>query len=124
VGWDARTPPPPPPTPPTAVLVDPSGTPRALPLAARELRLEARAPGIHRVEIGGETLLFAANALDATESDLRGAGAGRWGGGDGEEAVGDWRFREGAWLALLAALAVLLLHLKLFLAPAKDAVTP
>jgi hypothetical protein len=101
---------------PSALVTEPDGTSREVPLSAREVRLEVEAPGLYRVAVEGRDLAFAVNALDAGESDLRGRATGRWGRWQPGTEAGAWRYREVAWIPLLVALGLLLLHLRFFLA--------
>jgi hypothetical protein len=93
-------------------LTAPGGSPRTL--AVQDGRVVARGEqiGVHEIRQGEEKTVFAVNALNREESDLRSCTSGRW---------GDWldatalrlEYQEIGWLLLLLALGVAAIHLLL-----------
>jgi len=91
------------------VVVDPEGRRSTVRAEDQQAPFHAGAPGLHLLEAGAERWSVAVNALVPEESDLTRCASGRWGESSG--APGDAREREsGAWMLLLAALAVLAAH--------------
>lgn len=82
------------------------------PVHGDTLLIAADRPGVYEVDLGGRTESFAANALAPGESDLRQAATGRWGKWLQTEATLA-AYRSVAWLLMVAALGVLVVHLAL-----------
>lgn len=79
----------------------------------------AETSGLWEVKTDGWMCRLAVNALEPAESDLRGADTGRWGAWRSAPAVA--ARRPVAWLAILAAAGLLVLHLGLAGRPRREA---
>ena len=79
-------------------------------VSSGRVELIARDLGIHEALSERRLERFAVNALAPAESDLRGATSGRWGDWQAAERA-SWGYRPLGWFFLLAALALMILHL-------------
>jgi hypothetical protein len=94
----------------TVDVAAPGATPRPLPVHNRRVTLALSEPGLYTFRAGDATYRAAANALSRTESDLSAAVTGRWGRWADQTGT-NLSHESFAWILLLAAAAVLTLHL-------------
>ena len=93
-------------------LTGPDGAVRKIAVAGRSVNIAPGGIGLHTIGTPGGYYSFAVNALSRSESDLSGCALGRWGSWSADESLGD-RYRSVMWLFVVAALAVLLVHMAL-----------
>jgi hypothetical protein len=97
----------------------PDGEAFGRPVSDDRAVVPAETCGIWEVRAGGWACRLAVNALEPAESDLRGADTGRWGAWRSGPAV--VARQPVAWLAILAAAGLLVLHLGLAGRPRREA---
>lgn len=95
-----------------ARLTPPGGPPREVPVRGRQLAVVGDEVGVYEIANEDGTFSFAVNATSRDESDLRGAAPGVWGSWLDDTAL-RLEYRGMAWLLLLVALGVAVLHLVL-----------
>jgi hypothetical protein len=91
------------------IHVTPDGQRTTLRAAGGTLHILPRSEGTHRLLAGEDEYLASVNALDAEESDLTGSTDGDWGRWT-DAADPRTHLQSVAWLPLLAAMAILILH--------------
>lgn len=94
----------------TVLVVQPGGALQTLPVQGRQAIIRADQPGLFEVRAGKQIERFAVNTLRQEESDLTNCMSGRWGDWRDETAL-RFEYQDVGWALLLAALAVLTLHL-------------
>jgi hypothetical protein len=97
-------------TPDDLRLMAPDGSSRKQPAQERRAVVRAEQVGLYTIRNGEEKILFACNALQRAESDLRGCRSGQWGEWLDDTAL-RLDYHEVGWVVLLVILALGTLHL-------------
>ena len=74
--------------------------------------INAERPGLYQIKAGESMFSFTSNVLCREESDLAGCDSGFWGNWS-KDRVFSWEYRNIAWIFLLAAMALLTIHMLL-----------
>lgn len=93
----------------TVTITDPAGARREAKAEENEVLISADLRGAYEISDGEKKYEFAVNAIDAAESDLSRASTGQWGNW-ARSTEFEWEYSNIAWIFLLLALLVLVIH--------------
>jgi hypothetical protein len=93
----------------TVTITDPAGARRVANAEENEILIAGELRGAYEISDGEKKYEFAVNALDAAESDLSRAATGQWGNW-ARSTEFEWEYSNIAWIFLLLALLVLVIH--------------
>lgn len=93
----------------TVSVTDPQKKTREFAARDKSVLVKADIAGVYELKTGQGKYAFTANAISRDESDLTATGSGRWGNWATATTL-QWEYRSVAWLLLLLALAVMVVH--------------